>query len=420
MNRKIIFSFIVFCFCLRFSLFADEMMVGGYGEYSVTQIWGSEEIISDLALFRIESEYETDRTRLQTHIILSQNRQPLDFSIYYKKNSLIANLYQSYYDLLLMGLEQQGIDFGQIYELGLQPLNFLSYSNLLGMNTVLLDRLAIQYRFKKVDLTLGKQQIAWGSGYGFNPTDLWNIKSPTDVDAVKRGVSAIRAEIPLGRLSGLDCIVVPGLKNAQGSIGARFKSHLGGYDYSFSLAKFADFDHELLDLPQKVMFGFDFVGETFFDWGIWSEIAMINPKYSDMDYSDMDSLFVQADLGIDYTFENGVYYLLEYYHNGLGTEDYQDYNLQSVYHTMVGDMSGFAKNYFMTGITKDFFYDYQFSLFSLVNIDDQSLMVLPQLNYNFSSDFIFELKANINLGDKKKTEFGSMGNSLSFRGVGYF
>lgn len=68
----------------------------------------------------------------------------------------------------------------------------------------MLDRLFFSYSFSVLDLTIGRQPISMGIGRVFRPNDVLAPFSPYEFDTEqRRGVDAIKIEIPLGDVSEL-------------------------------------------------------------------------------------------------------------------------------------------------------------------------------------------------------------------------
>ena len=63
---------------------------------------------------------------------------------------------------------------------------------------IFLDNAYLKLRFKLFDLTVGKQQISTGTGYVWNPTDVFNIKDLFDPTYEQPGHNAAMLEIPIG------------------------------------------------------------------------------------------------------------------------------------------------------------------------------------------------------------------------------
>jgi len=103
---------------------------------------------------------------------------------------------------------------------------------------VTLDRLNIKLALPFADITVGRQAITFGKTYFWNPLDVFLAFDPTAFDReYKRGVDALRVEIPLGYFSGVS--LVGALGRPQGGhsfyrsalIGRVFTTH---FDWDFS------------------------------------------------------------------------------------------------------------------------------------------------------------------------------------------
>ncbi len=74
------------------------------------------------------------------------------------------------------------------------------------------------FYFGNAELTFGRQRIAWGTGFAWNPTDLFNPFNPADIELEeKRGVDAAYLAIPFGSLSRLEAAFAPGRKELKAS-----------------------------------------------------------------------------------------------------------------------------------------------------------------------------------------------------------
>ena len=112
--------------------------------------------------------------------------------------------------------------------------------------------------------------------------------------------------------------------------------------------------------------------------------------------------------------------MLEYYYNGLGKDSYKKYSVTDLINMMGGDMAGFGQQYVMTGIRKDLFDSFFFSGFALINATDGSTMILPAIDYNFTDDLSLNLTGQVALGNKEKSEYGSVYSTVLFKVMGYF
>ncbi|KMQ50455.1 hypothetical protein CHISP_2573 [Chitinispirillum alkaliphilum] len=410
---------------------ASDLQFGGYLQNRTTLTLADEEIFSDLSQVRLEGRWDYDRGGIETNIILSAGFKPLDPFETIREGSVMDRALQ---ELMLPLIETIGELTAEtdtlaaaneelmmlMSDLNLEHIiRFLPYSSFYPSERTMLDRALVKMYFDRFDLFVGRQMIAWGTGYAFNPTDIWNRKNPLDPDAPRSGVNALRAEIPFGVLSGLSLVATPGRNFEYSSGGFRLKTNAAGFDMSISGMSVMNADRALLGLPRKIMAGADLAGQIG-EIGVWAEVAANNPLYEGIEYTDFDSLYLQADFGLDYTFINGLYMILEYYYNGLGRTDPEDYGARELLYLLSGEMAGFARHYLFGGFTYDINTKYFLSAFALGNLVDGSVMLLPSIGYDMSDNITVELGAQIGVGDKETSEYGGMFPNLLLTVTGYF
>ncbi len=401
----------------------DNLKLGGYLESKMNYFDGKSEVTSSNALFRLEGNYDiSDKGKIEAHLLYYYNLQPLDPFHTFKEGSIYYKLINTYFNELYGSLDpvQQDVidELMDIYSSGY--FSHISYSSFYPKETLVLDRALIKLYFDSADLVFGKQQIAWGTGYAFNPTDVWNIKDPLNAEAAKIGVLAANLSFYFGENSSLQVISSPGSDFDHWKYGARFKSTAGRFEYSFSGIRDKTDDGELLGIPEKLQMGADLSGEIVNEIGIHAEAAFFNPRYNGMEMSDTDSSYVQITAGFDYTFNNGLYILGEYYFNGLGEKSYKDYDLQTFTRLSGGEMSGLAQNYSALVLSYIFLDDYTASILNIVNLDDVSSVLIPGLEYSFHENISIKINSNIFIGDSETTEYGGIFNSVTFSVTGFF
>jgi hypothetical protein len=388
-----------------------------------------DEITSANALFRLEGDYDIpDRGRVEAHLLYYFNMEPLDPFSGFKEGSIYDRIIDRYYQETIDGIapvlddltaDERELLFKllEIYSSGY--FDHLSYSSFYPKETIVMDRALIRLYFDRADLTFGKQQIAWGTGYAFNPTDIWNIKDPSNPDGPKIGVLASSVEFFYGENSSVNIIAAPGSDFNHMRYGLRAKSSIDRFEYSFSAIRDRSDDGSVLDLPERIQVGADFAGEIINEIGIFGEAALSNPRYTGMEMSDTDSAYVQICAGMDYTFKNGLYLLGEYYYNGLGERD-NDFDLKAFTRLTGGLMSGLSRNYFSAVFMYPFLRYYKVSLITLANLDDGSCVTVPELEYSFHENLSIRINSNIYIGSSSDTEYGGLINKITFNVTGYF
>jgi hypothetical protein len=212
---------------------------------------------------------------------------------------------------------------------------------------------------------------------------------------------AVRLEIPLGEASGIDTYVVSGQKWHETKKGIRVRTNLELYDLSASFVDLGSGGFQL---------GFDTTGELF-GLGVRNETAMISPAG--------ENRYFQSVWGWNYTFENGWGIDMEYFFNGQGKKNKDDYDWDAL---RDGEISQLGMDYFYIGVNKllDEITNLRFSL--LANADDLSFIFYPSYTRNVLQHLDLSLEALISAGEKG-TEYnptdtqdpdGFMGSNIFF------
>jgi hypothetical protein len=227
MIKKILLSFLIFNFSFLISgSFAEVEVLGFYDNYLVgVALRDGRAMMGDLNRLRLRIDYAPLRS---------------------------ANLHlEPEYNLLI---RSQNI-----------PVSGIS-----GLDQLVWDRAYLKIYFPLADLTLGKQRIAWGAGYLWNPTDVFNpfTLSFAVEEEQEAEPQAVRLEVPLGEASGIDAFAVTDEEWANTKKGIRAITNIGLYDLSVSYVDRGSGSFQL---------GFDTTGELF-ELGVRAEIAMISPS----------------------------------------------------------------------------------------------------------------------------------------------
>lgn len=169
------------------------------------------------------------------------------------------------------------------------------------------DRYYAKFYLPTLSLTAGKQRIAWGTCYIWNPTDIFNpfVLAFAVKEEEESNVEAVRVEVPLGAAGGLDGFALTGVEWKNADKGIRAKGNAGLFDFSASYV-------DLGGTASQV--GADFSGDIVKDAGFRGEAAFRYPAGG--------GGYHQLVLGGDYTLDNGVGINLEYFDNGQNRTDY--------------------------------------------------------------------------------------------------
>jgi len=230
------------------------------------------------------------------------------------------------------------------------------------------------FYFGNAELTLGRQRIAWGTGFAWNPTDLFNPFNPAAIELEeKSGVDAVYLAIPFGSLSRLEAAFAPGRKRLKSSAAVRFSSNLGDYDFSIMAGEFQK-DRVIGGDFSGYIGGAGFRGEFAYTW------------------SDRGSNFVRAILNADYSFPNDYYAFIEFYFNGQGTSNKKDY-LLFIDDLLSGQIFNLAKHYFAASVIKSVTPLLGLNIYGIFNLNDKSYLIGPALTYSLATNL--EIAASI-------------------------
>lgn len=237
-------------------------------------------------------------------------------------------------------------------------------------------------------LTVGRQRIAWGTGFAWNPTDLFNPFNPAAIELdEKAGVDAAYLAVPLGALSRFEVAVAPGRVRAEASAAVRASTHVGEYDLAAMAGVFRE----------DVVVGGDFAGYVG-NAGFRGEAAYT--------FAERGDDYLRAILNADYTFAGGYYVLAEVYFNGSGTRDRGAYDLAAL---LDGRTFNLAKDYAAVSVGHAFTPLLAGSLYGLANLDDQSALAGPALAYSLRENLDVSAATYLFLGEAG-TEFGAQRN----------
>jgi len=308
---------------------------------------------------------------------------------------------------------------------GTEPFYVLSYSD-----RHFLDNAYIKLSFKHFDLTVGKQQISLGTGYVWNPTDVFNIKELFDPTYEQPGHNALRLDIPLGSMYTLTTLFSPEDTWKDSAKLIQLKGRISRFDYSLigiekvwlfhDYTQFDSVNMNFLELPGKrQLLGASTAGELL-GLGVWAEYAYNWMEYSEdfQEYAIGD--FSELVVGTDYTFNFQTYLMIEYYRNTLGKTDYEQYNLNDWMRMITLEQKAISRDQVYAFIQHPATDLMSVGISTIYSISDNSLALVPTLNYSFSDNVEIYAYLNFNIGKEGKVFAKTMGNGGMIRARVYF
>ncbi len=239
------------------------------------------------------------------------------------------------------------------------------------------------------EVTIGRQRVAWGTGFVWNPTDLLNPFNPAAIELEeKQGVDAVYGTLPLGMLSKIEAAFAPGRKRLKSSAALRVSSNFGSYDVAFMAGDFRD---------DKVIGG-DFAGYIG-GAGFRGEFAYT--------WKDAGANFLRALLNADYNFPGDIYGFVELYFNGQGASNKKNYDLTELFS---GDVFNLGKNYAAVSVNKSVTPLFRTSFYSIFNLNDGSTLLGPSFSYSLATNVEIVLSAYLTTG-ANDSEYGQLPSS---------
>jgi len=275
-------------------------------------------------------------------------------------------------------------------------------SRLLRDGQFYVDRLYLKFPVSRVDVILGKQRIAWGSGMIHRPTDTFNRPNPLSLSGRKEGVNALVAKVSLGDLSSLDFVITPAdiFKRIDDQVNLE-RLKYGKFASRFTFNKFrADMalSYQYDGSEEDSIFGLDVKGDLGLGYHFES-IFVYNRGEFDLD--DMEKYW-QSVVGLDYSFGGKWILLGEYLYNGPGRSEEIDLPTSDL--ALMDDF--LYRHYLFPQVS--YLHDILLTanIFLLWNIVDGSSILSPGIQYSLFQNTDLHLYSLMFFGDEND-EYGS-------------
>ncbi|MCJ7682011.1 MAG: hypothetical protein MUP70_14880 [Candidatus Aminicenantes bacterium] len=284
----------------------------------------------------------------------------------------------------------------------LKPIYVIPFSD-----RTFLDNAYLKLSLKAFDLTVGKQQISLGTGYVWNPTDVFNIKDPLDPTYEQPGHNALRVDVALGNNTTLTALASPDETLDDSGKMIQLKGRLLHFDFTLiaveTVWRFHDytaFDFDrmtFVETPEKrQLLGGSLVGELL-GMGVWTEYGY--------NWMETSRDFYELVVGGDYTFDFQTYIMVEYYRNSLGKTRFSDYDLNDWMRLYAQEQKAIFRDQIFALVQHPVSDFISAGLSSLISLTDGSFALVPTLNISLSSNTELTAYFNINFGEEG-TGFG--------------
>lgn len=240
--------------------------------------------------------------------------------------------------------------------------NYVERSDVYGRHR--LYRAAVILTRGEVDLKLGRQRIAWGTGRFWSPLDILNPVNPLALEREERvGVDAALIEAKLGPLSRASLVVAPAPDRGPPSRAVQWHGNAAGVDASLVAGRLLGLDTVGMDVASQIG-----------DAGVRGEAARLRPRGG--------PAFNRLMVGADYAFASGLTLSAELYYNGAGSRDPAGYDLAGLRSGRVANLAtrytGLYASYEVTPLLK-------WASYAVRNADDRSHAIDSRLVWSIAS-----------------------------------
>jgi hypothetical protein len=302
------------------------------------------------------------------------------------------------------------------------PEEFYPLFKLNFEDEIYLDNAYLKLRFDLFDLMIGRQQISTGTGYVWNPTDVFNIKDLFDPTYEQPGHNAVMLEVPIGYDYTFSALYSPESDWESSTKMLRLKGRALHFDYTLIAVEreWTFHDYTRLDpesggffgIPQKRhLYGISTVGELL-GLGVLAEYA-----YNNMQYSHS---FQEWVAGVNYTFDFQTYFMIEYYHNTLGKEKSSGYTFNDWMRLFTNEQKTIARDQVYVLVQHPLTELLDGGLTSVICLSDKSIVLVPTLTYSLWENVDVMAYFNFNLGDTGTLYDKNLGNGGMLRARIYF
>ncbi len=279
---------------------------------------------------------------------------------------------------------------------GTNDLYLATMSQLLKDGQFYVDRLYLKFPVSRADVILGKQRIAWGTGFIFSPTDNFNKPNPLNLSGRKEGINALVTKIFIGDLSALDFIIAPAdiFQRIDNEINlerlkySKFASRFTFNRFKTDMAFSYQYDGE----TRNNICGLDIKGDLKLGYHLETVFIYNRDAFDAEDIAD----YWQSVLGLDYSFQGKWVLLGEYFYNGSGkaTETALP----------AGDFSLLDEFRYRHYLSYQIRYQHDIllgvNISCLWNMVDKSFILSPGINYSFFQNTDLSLSSHIFFGDE--------------------
>jgi hypothetical protein len=271
------------------------------------------------------------------------------------------------------------------------PYDTASFSY--ASDNINISRLALWLGGERARMTAGKQSLYWGVGRIFRPLDIFNRVNYFEPGYERVGSNALLGYLALGTLSNFRAVVMPSGDVGRTLTGLRAGTNIANNDVGVTVMRRASG-------PQTIIGG-ELTGELLL--GYWSEWS----------YTWEDTIeYVKVTAGLDYTFPLMIYAMVEYFFDGSGESEPEQYDYAKI---TAGERQTLGRQYLYASIGLLYNPFLRPSISTVINLDDGGFVFIPNFTCSVLDNMDLTIGSNYAVGSSE-SEFR---NITPFRGAVY-
>jgi hypothetical protein len=253
------------------------------------------------------------------------------------------------------------------------------------VENIAISRLALWLGPENMRIVAGRQRLYWGVARVFRPLDVFNPINFFEPGYERPGSNALLGYIALGHLTSIRGVVVPEHTLEKTFTGLRIGTNVFANDIGLNIMHRAQ--------ERKTILGAELTGEL--EVGYWGELSYVWEDTLD---------YPKFSVSIDYTFPFMVYTMLEYFFDGSGETESQNYDFLKITR---GERTTLAQQYVYTTVS---FMHNPFlrpAVNAVINVNDGGFILIPQIYYAIYENAEIVSGLNIFIGSDE-SEFSNI------------
>jgi hypothetical protein len=267
-----------------------------------------------------------------------------------------------------------------------------------------IDRLALTVAPDWGTVTAGRYAVTWGNGFLFNPMDLFNPFSPTDIERdYKIGDDMVLAQVPTGNVGNFQLLYVPRRDPISGDItweesSLAAKVHLLQGSMEFDLLAARHFEDQVFGVG----------GSGYLLDAAWR----MDVTWTRLHEGSPDPNYLSLVANLDYSWmwwDKNFYGFLEFFYSGIGKDNYQEAlsDPEILSRIARGELFTLGRTYLAGSLQIEIHPLVNFFITAITNVGDPSGILQPRLTWDITGDLQLLVGADVVWG-AEGSEYGGI------------